>query len=82
MPTRDQVLRLLESGLDHEAAGRALGVPAGQAYLIATGRPGHHLVGPEAKNPSARDSVQEWLAGRVLADRQMRRAAREREAAG
>lgn len=39
MPTREQVLRLLDSGLDYEAAGRQLGIPPGQAYLIATGVP-------------------------------------------
>lgn len=37
--TRNQVLELLDSGLDYEAAGRALQVPAGQAFLIATGVP-------------------------------------------
>ncbi|MEA2156532.1 MAG: hypothetical protein QOE11_2672 [Solirubrobacteraceae bacterium] len=39
MPTREQVLALLDEGLGYEAAGRSLGVPAGQAYLIATGLP-------------------------------------------
>jgi hypothetical protein len=39
MPTREQVLCLLQEGLGYEAAGRSLGVPAGQAYLIATGLP-------------------------------------------
>jgi hypothetical protein len=39
MPTREQVFALLQQGLGYEAAGRALGVPAGQAYLIATGLP-------------------------------------------
>ena len=39
MPTREQVRRLLDSGLDYQAAGRELGIPPGQAYLIATGVP-------------------------------------------
>ncbi|MDG9705256.1 hypothetical protein [Streptomyces sp. DH37] len=39
MPTREQVLRLLESGLDYGAAGERLGVSPGQAYMIATGLP-------------------------------------------
>ena len=39
MPTREQVRGLLDSGLDYEAAGRRLGIPPGQAYLIATGAP-------------------------------------------
>ena len=39
MPTREQVRGLLDGGLDYEAAGRRLGIPPGQAYLIATGVP-------------------------------------------
>jgi hypothetical protein len=35
--TRQQVQQLLDAGLDYEAAGRRLGIPAGQAYMIATG---------------------------------------------
>lgn len=37
MPTREQVRGLLDGGLDYEGAGRRLGIPPGQAYLIATG---------------------------------------------
>ncbi|MFH9981065.1 hemerythrin domain-containing protein [Streptomyces sp. NPDC017179] len=39
MPSRGQVQRLLAYGLDYEEAGHRLGVPAGQAFLIATGLP-------------------------------------------
>jgi hypothetical protein len=39
MATREQVQHLLDAGLDYEAAAQQLGIPAGQAYLIATGRP-------------------------------------------
>lgn len=39
MPTRDQVRTLLDEGLDYVSAAQRLGVPPGQAYLIATGRP-------------------------------------------
>jgi hypothetical protein len=39
VPTRDQVRKLLGEGLDYEAAARRLGIPAGQAYMIATGVP-------------------------------------------
>ncbi|MFE4054055.1 hypothetical protein [Streptomyces sp. YIM B13518] len=39
MPTRSQVRRLLSEGLDYEQAGNRLGIPAGQAFLIATGLP-------------------------------------------
>jgi hypothetical protein len=39
MPTREQVRRLRAVGHDYAAVGRALGIPAGQAYLIMTGMP-------------------------------------------
>ncbi|MFA3879477.1 hypothetical protein ABS735_38550 [Streptomyces sp. MMCC 100] len=39
MPTQSQVRRLLARGLDYEQAGNRLGIPAGQAFLIATGLP-------------------------------------------
>ena len=39
MPTRNQIRALLEQGHDYPAIGRRLGVPPGQAYLIATGMP-------------------------------------------
>jgi hypothetical protein len=39
VPTREQVRELLDGGLDYEAAGQRLSIPAGQAYMIATGVP-------------------------------------------
>ncbi len=39
MPTREQVRELIGQGLDYRAAGQRLGIPAGQAYMIATGIP-------------------------------------------
>ncbi|WP_422768788.1 hypothetical protein ACN28C_18485 [Plantactinospora sp. WMMC1484] len=39
MPDKGQVLRLLEQGHDYPEIARRLGIPAGQAYLIATGVP-------------------------------------------
>jgi hypothetical protein len=39
VPTAEQVRKALEDGLDYEAAARRLGIPAGQAYMIATGVP-------------------------------------------
>lgn len=39
MATRQQVLAMLARGYDYVRAGAELGVPAGQAYLTATGRP-------------------------------------------
>jgi hypothetical protein len=49
MATRDQVLDLLDRGHSYETAGRALGVPAGQAYMIATGRPADGSDAPPAR---------------------------------
>lgn len=39
MVTRAQVLELVEHGRSYEQAAAALGIPAGKAYLIATGLP-------------------------------------------
>jgi hemerythrin-like domain-containing protein len=39
LPTREQVRTLLNEGLDYRETARRLGIPPGQAYLIATGRP-------------------------------------------
>ena len=39
MASREQVRELLDRGLDYDQAGERLGIPPGQAYLIATGRP-------------------------------------------
>lgn len=49
MATREQVLELLRSGDSIEAAARRLGLPAGQAYMIATGIPADYSdsLGPE-----------------------------------
>ena len=62
MPTRSQVLDLLSDGLDYEEAGRRLGIPAGQAFLIATGMPadgGDTLTTAEQRRPGMpRESTQ------------------------
>ena len=39
MVTRAQVLQLVEQGRSYEQAAAELGLPAGKAYLIATGLP-------------------------------------------
>ena len=39
MVTRAQVQERLDAGLGYEVAARELGIPAGEAYLIATGNP-------------------------------------------
>ena len=39
MTMREDVHRLRAKGYDYDEIGRSLGVPAGQAYMIATGMP-------------------------------------------
>ena len=61
MPTREQVRRLLDGGLDYQAAGRELGIPPGQVYLIATGVPADGsdtITEEEAKRPGFLPSSQ------------------------
>jgi hypothetical protein len=56
VPTRQQALSAYRESEDYRAVGRALGVPAGQAYLVATGLPadGGDTVPPgEAARPGA-----------------------------
>ena len=56
MPTRAQVLALLDEGQSFEAAGQALGIAPGQAYMIATGLPadGSDTPHPEEVHAQAR----------------------------
>ncbi len=60
LPTREQVRKLLDQGLDYRTAASELGIPAGQAYLIATGRPADG-----SDTPSAQE--QESSQGKLLA---------------
>lgn len=46
MATRPQIRELLRQGHTYETAGRELGIPAGQAYMIATGLPADGSGGP------------------------------------
>jgi hypothetical protein len=39
VPTREQVLRLLDAGLTYEQVGQRLAISPGLAYMIATGLP-------------------------------------------
>jgi len=39
MPSKEDVLRLVEEGRSYEEIGREFGIPPGQAYLVATGVP-------------------------------------------
>jgi hypothetical protein len=47
--TREQVMRLLDSGHTYETAARELGIPAGRAFMLATGLPadGSYAPSPE-----------------------------------
>lgn len=61
MPTREQVRRLLDDGLDYQAASEKLGIPPGQAYLIATGVPADGsdtITDEEARRPGFLPSSQ------------------------
>ena len=50
MATREEVQRLLDEGLSYEAAASRLGIPAGQAYMIATGRPADGSESPASQD--------------------------------
>ncbi len=52
MVTRAQVLGLVEGGASYEEAGASLGIPAGRAFMIATGLPAD---GSMALTPEERD---------------------------
>jgi hypothetical protein len=49
MPTREQVLALLDEGHSYETAGRELHIPPGKAFMIATGLPAD---GSDAPHPA------------------------------
>lgn len=64
MPTRNQIRALLEQGHDYPAIARRLGVPPGQAYLIATGMPadgGDTYTETERQRPGVLPSAQHLL---------------------
>lgn len=65
MATRNEVQDLLDAGLGYEAAARRLGIPAGQAYLIATGRPADGGAEPATKDD---DGGPEGGSNQPLAD--------------
>jgi hypothetical protein len=84
MPTREQVRASLSPDGDYAQAARRSGIPAGQAYLIATGRPAdasggvdgraQALVNPREVNPTGRGDVREWMRVRAYLDASMRGA--------
>jgi hypothetical protein len=54
MPTRAQVLQLLDAGHSFQTAGRQLGIPPGRAFMIATGLPADRSDNPHPDEPGAR----------------------------
>ncbi len=54
MPTRDQVQELLDHGHTYETAARELRIPAGQAFMIATGVPAD---GGDAPTPGRAETL-------------------------
>jgi len=65
MPTRAQVLALLDQGQSFQTVGRVLRVAPGQAYMIATGLPADGSDTPHAEErrgkPVATGSTQELV---------------------
>jgi hypothetical protein len=72
---------LRASGGDYRAAGAALGIPPGQAHLIATGLPADNsegrrsalpspllLVNPAHRNPLRDQRVADWVRTRAARD--------------
>lgn len=79
MPTSEHIRAALRAhDGDYHLLSRELGVPAGLAYLIATGRPadgsggqygrGQALVNPREVNPTGRADVLAWIKLRALSD--------------
>ena len=58
MPTRDQVRELLDQGHTFETIARELHVPAGQAFMIATGVPADASNTPAGARPPLPGSSQ------------------------
>jgi hypothetical protein len=62
--TRAQVLELLDQGHTYESAARELRIPAGRAYMIATGLPadsGTPSLQDPAVNPLQSGSTQQFV---------------------
>jgi hypothetical protein len=72
MPTRAEVLELLEKGETYATVGQAFGIAPGKAYMIATGRPAdgdpegdQTLVNPRAENPTRKPEIVAWVRERA-----------------
>jgi hypothetical protein len=81
--TRAQVQELLEGGHSYESAARALDVPTGLAFMIATGFPAddseapadelsagspQDLVNPGSPQPARQQHVLDWVRERARRD--------------
>ncbi len=51
MATRTQVMQLLSEGHSYETAAAELGISAGEAFMIATGRPADGSGAPRPEEP-------------------------------
>ena len=88
MASREQVRKLLDEGHSYETAARELGIPAGLAYMIATGRradggpPGfgetpanpQRFVNPPPLNPTENAEVLAWVRERAARELEGRAA--------
>jgi hypothetical protein len=79
--TRAQVRELLDEGHSYEDAGHALGIPAGLAFMVATGLPAddsearapaasvtgspQDLVNPPSERPARKQYVLDWVHERA-----------------
>jgi hypothetical protein len=73
--TRAQVTELIDRGFTYDAAARELGIPAGLAFMLATGAPAdggtdgsQDLVNPPPVNPTRKGHVMEWVQGRAAGE--------------
>ena len=57
MATRARVLELLDAGHSYETVGRALRIPPGQAFMIATGLPADGSDTPHPEELRARPDL-------------------------
>ena len=57
MATRAQVSALLDRGHSYETAGRALNIPAGRAFMIATGRAADEGGAPPIEDPARKPAL-------------------------
>jgi hypothetical protein len=80
VPTRAEVLELIAAGDGYEQAAAKLGIPPGQAYLLATGKAAdgsdgrssrQELLHPPAHNPTRKPHVLAWV--RERAERELTR---------